>query len=103
MATYAELRGLIGDDVYQKKIEAACVDAAYLVLAEADTTALHAVRVKLAFKIIEEPIRFGAYFARVILLKNKAATAAQITGATDAAALTEVQAVYNEFAEYYGA
>jgi hypothetical protein len=102
MASYAELRGLIGEDVYQKKIEAACVDAAYLVLAEDDGTANHAARIALAFKIIEEPIKFGAYFARVILLKNKAATVAQITGANDATALGEVQAVYNEFAAHYG-
>lgn len=102
MATYAELRGLIGDDTYQKKIEAACVDAAYLVMAESDATAEHATRIKLAFRIIEEPVKFGAYFARVILLKNKEATVAQITGASDAVALTEVQAVYNEFAAQYG-
>lgn len=102
MATYAELRGLIGDDVYQKKIEAACVDAAYLVLAEDDGTANHATRIKLAFRIIEDPIKVGAYFARVILLKNKAATVGQITGASDATALSEVQSVYNEFAAQYG-
>lgn len=83
MATYAELRGLIGDDTYQKKIEAACVDAAFRVMAESDATAEHATRIKLAFKIIEEPVKFGSYFARVILLK-------------------EVQAVYNEFASIYG-
>lgn len=102
MATYAELRGLIGDDTYQKKIEAACVDAAYLVMAEADATAEHATRIRLAFRIVEEPVKFWAYFARVILLKNKAATVGQITGANDAAALAEVQAVYNEFAAQYG-
>lgn len=102
MATYAELRGLIGDDNYQKKIEAACVDAAYLVMAESDATAEHATRIKLAFRIIEDHVKFGSYFARVILAKNKAATVAQITGASDATALTEVQAVYNEFAAQYG-
>lgn len=102
MATYAELRGLFGEDVYQKKIEAAAVDAAYLVMAESDGTAEHATRIKLAFRIIEDPIAFGRRFALVILLKNKAFTANQITNATDAAALTEVQAVYNEFAAQYG-
>lgn len=102
MATYAELRGLFGEDTYQKKIEAAAVDAAYLVMAESDGAAEHATRIKFAFRIIEEPVVYGRRLALTILLKNKAATVAQITGANDAAALTEVQTVFNEFAAIYG-
>jgi len=102
MASYAELEGLIGDENYRKKILAACVDQAYQVLAEDDGTANHAERLTLAFKIIEEPVRFSQLFARTILVKNKAATAGQITAASDATALTEVQAVYPEFAAHYG-
>lgn len=102
MATYAELEGKIGDEPYRKLIMAACVDAAYLILAESDATTDHAKRVKMAFLIIEDPVRYSAYFARVILVKNKSATIGQITSASDATALTEVQAVYPEFAEKYG-
>lgn len=102
MASYAELRGVFGEDTYQKKIEAAAVDAAYLVMAESDATAEHATRIKLAFQIVEDPVTFGKRFATVILLKNKAATLDQIRNAADAAALAEVQAVYNEFAAQYG-
>ena len=102
MATYAELRGVFGDDNYQKKIEAAAVDQAVVVLLENDGTANHAARIAYAFKVLEDPILQGGRIARAVLLKNKAATVGQITGATDAAALTEVAAIWDEFAAHYG-
>ena len=103
MATYAEMRGIFGDDNYQKKIEAACVDQAVVVLLESDGTAEHATRLKLAFRVLENPVLFGGRFARAVLLKNKAATISQIVNASDSAALTEVAALWNEFATEYGA
>ena len=102
MATYAELRGIFHDDVYRKKIQAALVDQATAVLQEDDGTANHAARLNFAFKVLEDPETPAAAMARAILLKNKAATLAQIVGATDAAALTEVGVFYNEFASFYG-
>lgn len=101
MATYAELRGIFGEDVYQKKIEAALVDAAQAALLEADTTTLHAQRLKLAFKVIEDPVTWGRRFAAAILFKNKSATLSAIQGASDSAALTEVNAFYDEFSLHY--
>lgn len=102
MASYAELRDLFKDSTYRNKIEAAVVDQANIVLLEADGTTDHAARVKLAFLVLESPQTWAERFALAILMKNKAFTTGQITGATDASALTEVQAFWNEFADRYG-
>lgn len=101
MATYAELRGIFHDDVYRKKIQAALVDQATVVIQEDDGIANHAARLAFAFQVLEDPEKPAAAMARAILLKNKGATLNQITGATDAAALTEVGVFCNEFAGHY--
>lgn len=102
MATYAELRAIFSDATYRNKIETAIVDQATVVLQEADGTANHASRLSLAFKVIEDTQTFAERFAKAILLKNKAFTTGQITGATDASALAEVASLWDEFAAKYG-
>lgn len=103
MATYAELRGIFGDDPYRKKVQAALVDQATIVLLEDDGTANHANRLAFAFLVMKDPERPAEAMSRAVLLKNKSATLNQLTTATDAAVLTEVAALYNEFAHSYNA
>ena len=103
MATYAEMREVFASDsAYRTKVEAAIVDQASIVILEADGTANHAQRIKLAFKVVEDVKTWSERFAKVILTKNKAFTIAQITAATDSAVLTEVAAFWDEFALQYG-
>lgn len=101
MATYAELRDVFSDATYRNKIQAAIVDAAQGVLLEADGTANHANRLKYAFHVLANAQSEAEKLAAAILLKNKSFTVSQITGASDAAALTEINAFYNEFADHF--
>lgn len=103
MASNEELRTAFADATFRNRVEVAAVDAAYLVIAEADGTANHANRLAYAFRVVDQSERESERLLKVMLVKNKAATLANILAATDAALLTEAQALWNEFADHFAA
>lgn len=101
MATYSELRTAFDDTTFRNRIATGLTDVAYQVLAESDGTANHANRLAYAFRVLENTQQEADRFAKALLVKSKAATIAQILGATDTAIETEIKAVWNEFADHY--
>lgn len=101
MATYTELRTAFGDTDFRNRIEVGMTDAAYQVIAEDDATPNHANRLKHAFRVLENTAVEAERMAKAILTKNKAFTIQQIIGATDASIETQIEALWNEFADHY--
>ena len=83
MATYLELHGLRNDPTVGRKVHVAMVEVAYdiLNLVPADT----APRIAWAQDAIANPQGAASTFIAYVLIDNKAATVAQILGASDAA------------------
>lgn len=90
MATYTELRTLFGEDALRYKVRVAVIIAAQAQLvANPGSPAGRAW----ALAVIDNPAEWGDKVLLTVLAANKAATVAQITGATDAAIQTAVDAV----------
>lgn len=96
MATYAELLDIATTgDALRRQIKVACVVACDAIRAEADATPNHAARLAWAKATLSNPDGAASQMVLAVLAQNRAATVAQITGATDAAVQTAVNAAVN--------
>jgi len=98
MATYAELRTASEDSALRLKVQVACIVAAEGIRTEAETVPNNANRLKWAKAVFENPAAYAERMLWAVLAQNKAATLAQITGATDASVQTAVGAAVDVFA-----
>lgn len=98
MATYAELLTAANDTALNDKIRVACVVAAEQVRGESAATPNHVERLKWARTVFSSPSSEAQRMLWAVLAQNRAATLAQITGASDAAVQTAVDAAVDVFA-----
>jgi hypothetical protein len=99
MATYAELRSLFGDGDLRNKIEVACIIAAEGIRGEDIATPNHTNRLIWAKKAFGSPGSIRDEMLMAILAQNKTLTLVQITGASDAAIQSNVDAAVDVFAD----
>jgi hypothetical protein len=99
MATYAELRSLFNHDATRNLIEVAIIVAAEKIRTEDAGTANHANRLLWAKAAFANPTGTAQQMLMALLATNRALTVPQITGATDAAIQTAVDAAINVFAD----
>lgn len=102
MATYDELLTIAttaSGDPLRKKIQVALIVACDNIRAEADTTSNHANRLKWAADTLRGPAAMAERMLWAVLAQNRAATAAAITGATDALVQTAVDGAVNLLAQ----
>jgi len=92
MATYAELLTAAEDDNLTKKARVAVIIAADVVRAESAGTANHAARLAWASRALQDPVTEGRRALWCALAQNSTLTLAQLTGASDAAVQTAVNA-----------
>ena len=98
MATYTELYSLQSDDSLRNKVAVACIVAAEAIRVEDGGTANHANRLLWAKASFEDPIGAAEPMLRALLAANKAATEANISGASDVSIQTNVDAAVDIFA-----
>lgn len=98
MASYAELYELASDGSLVAKVTTAVAVEADTIRQEADTTANHANRLVWAARAFGDPPGMARRMIWAVLASNKAATKAQIVGATDASVQSAVSAAVNIFA-----
>ena len=89
MATYAELRVLFNDSDLLDKVEVALVIAAHALLSGTPTAAQKAY----AAQVFANPKAEAQKAVMSVLADNKAATVAQIQGASDASVQTNVDSI----------
>jgi len=99
MATYIELRQLFGQGDLLNKIEVACVIAAEAVRTEDAGTTNHANRLIWAKRTFSSPRGVAEQMMMAILAANNALSVAQITGSSDSAIQTKVDAAVDLFAD----
>jgi len=99
MASYTELRGLFSTDDLRNKIEVACIVAAEAIRTEDVNTDNHANRVVWAKTTFSNPRTIAEKMLMALLAANKDADVATITGASDAAIQTKVDAAVDVFAD----
>lgn len=99
MATYDELLAANANTSLINKVRVATVVSATNVMAEATSVDNHANRLKWAKDVFADPASAGLRMMWPVLAQNKALTLAQITGASDAAVQTAVDAAVNVFAQ----
>ena len=102
MATYAELLTIAttsSGSTLLSQIKVACVIAANQIASEAPTTTNHANRLKWALATMSDPDSSSRKALWSVLAQNAAATAAQITSATDAVVQTAVNAAVDVMAQ----
>jgi hypothetical protein len=97
MATYIELIQAQADTTLRQRVAVACVVAADVIRTEAIDTANHTARLAWAKKVYDSPQTTASSMLWSVLAQNKSATLAQITGATDAALQTAVDAAVAAF------
>jgi hypothetical protein len=98
MATYAELFDLRSNSPLLNRIMVACIVAAETIRGEDGGTANHANRLLWAKAVFANPDAEASRMMMAVLAQNKDATIGQITGATDAAVQTAVDAAIDVFA-----
>lgn len=101
MATYDELRSAFQDPTLRNHIEVGALDVANDVLAEADATTNHANRIAYAFQVVDNTPSEALRLLKIILLLNKSATLNDIINASEAAIKTNIENVWNEFADAF--
>ena len=99
MATYAELRQLFGHNELKNKVEVACIVAAETIRAEDPGTTNHTNRVIWAKAAFNNPSAVGAQMLMALLAANKDTATVAITGASDSAIQTKVDAAVDVFAD----
>lgn len=92
MATFAELVTASGNTGLVEKIKIATLIAADSVRTEGQGVAHHQDRVRWAAKVFSEPDTQATKMIWPVLIQNRTATLAQITGASDAAVQSAVDA-----------
>lgn len=90
MATYAELRVFFNDATLKNKISVACVIAAYTMISSGTPTINQK---KFAEVVFRDPDTIAQKVMMAVIAANSSATSAQISAATDAAVLANVNAV----------
>ena len=98
MATYPELFGLCSNSALRNRVMVGCVIAAEAVRMEAENVANHANRLVWAKAVFANPAPEADRMLWAVLAQNNQLTVAQITGASDAALQTAVNAAVNVFA-----
>lgn len=98
MATYTELYDLMNDTGLRNRVATACLVSAEAIRTEAANVTNHANRLLWAKAAFNGPTAEATRMLPAILATNKAQTVAQITGATDAALQTAVNAAVDIFA-----
>lgn len=98
MATYAELLTASENTTLTNKIRVAVIIAAESVRNEAGATTNHANRMIWAKAVFANPLQEAQRMLWAVLAQNQSFTLAQITGATDAATQTAVNAAIDVFA-----
>jgi hypothetical protein len=98
MASYDELFSLQNDSGLKNRVQVACIVAAETIRGEDGGTANHANRLLWAAAVFQNPSQEANRLFWAVLAANKDATAAQITGATDAAVQANVDAAVDLFA-----
>lgn len=98
MATYDELLQAAEHPALINRIRVACVVAAEAIRLEAAGTTNHANRMIWAKAVFQNPPAEANRMLWAVLAQNKAATLAQITGATDATIQTAVGNAVDVFA-----
>lgn len=98
MATYAELLTASENSTLNQKIRVACIIAAEAIRTESGATTNHANRLVWAKAVFANPNAEAQRMLWAVLAQNKDATLAAITGATDAAVQTAVNAAVDVFA-----
>lgn len=98
MATYLELLAASGNDGLRQKVRVGCTIAANAVMLEDVATTNHAGRLAWAKSVYENPEAVGDRMLWAVIAQNSNATLSQITGASDAAIQTAINAAVNLFA-----
>lgn len=99
MATYLELFGLKYDSDLQDRTAAAVMIAAETIRSDEAPPANQAARLAWAARVMANPKAEAERMLWAVLAVNKDATVAQITGASDAALQTQVDAAVDLFAD----
>ena len=99
MAAYTELYDLFNDSALRNKVTVACLVAAETIRNEDGATENHANRLLWAKQAWQSPKSVGEQMLMATLAGNKDLTVQQITGASDAAIQTKVDAAVNVFAD----
>jgi len=99
MATYAELLTASENDVLRQKIRVAVIVAAETVRTEASNVPNNANRLIWAKATFRNPDEAAKNILWPVIAQNRAASLAAITGASDAAVQTAVDAAVNVFAQ----
>lgn len=99
MATYQELRGLFAHNELKNKVEVACIVAAETIRGEDAGVTNHTNRLLWAKAAFASPRAVAGQMMMALLAANKDAATAAITGATDSAIQTKVDAAVDLFAD----
>jgi len=99
MATYDELLPLLSNSELRNRVKVACVIAADTVRGEDAGTANHANRLIWAKRTFTNPAAASREMLTALIAGNKDASVANITGASDAAIQTKVDAAVDVFAD----
>ena len=98
MATYNEIYRLHNESELINKVTVACIVAAETIMGEVDTTPNHENRLTWAASVFGNPKNEAERMYWAILAANVDLTVIQITGATDSAIQTQVNAHVDLFA-----
>lgn len=98
MATYTEIDLVAEDSTFRDRIKVACIVAAEAIRTELASTPNHDARIAWARGVLLGPEKEATRMIWAVLAQNRAATLAQITGATDAQLQTAVDNAVNLFA-----
>ena len=98
MASYQDLYALKDDSDMQEKVSVACVIAAQAISTDETPPTNQAARLVWAANAMSNPRSVAIPMLWAVLAANANATVLQITGATDAAILTNVEAAVDLFA-----
>lgn len=99
MATYDELKDAMENASLQTRMRIAVLVAADIIRVESSAVTNHAARLVWAKAAFQDPIGTAESMLRAVVIQNRAFTAAQITGATDATLQTAVNAAVDIFAQ----
>ena len=98
MATYADIFNLYNNSDLRNRVSVACLVAATAIISEAGSITNHANRMIWAKLCFSSPESVATPMLMAVLAANNSATVAQITGVTDVALQTIVNAQVNAFA-----
>ena len=99
MASYPELKSLFSNSDLQDRAEVACIIAAQTIKEEDGATANHANRLVWAKEAFSSPKAMASKMLMAILAANEGLSVSAITGATDSALQSNVDAVVDIFAD----